>query len=354
MTRRNLVIILSCFLSVLTLRAEVLWLETINDFGIIKEDDGKVACRFRFVNTSDEPVSILSSRASCGCTVPEYPHQSIQPGDTATINVTYNPAGRPGNFNKIVKIKLSDDSPTTSLKVSGTVVANDKTLRSRYPVDASPLKLRTAMLPFGEVSTLKSKAIFFEVYNASTDSVTPQWLDLPPYLRASIVSPVIPPGEQAAYALTLNPNKTENYGLFVDSIMLLPAPDAQPVAIDVVATIVEDFSHLSDAQLRNAPVAKLSTATIDMGQISPDTAINTSFSLSNESKDTLKIRRVYSSNPNLSIKVDKTNLKKGKSTKIHLSIHTSTLPSELLDVYVTIITNDPDNPQQTVRLVGYF
>lgn len=354
MKLRYLLIALIAMLPAPRLAAEVTWLEGIHDFGAFDEDDGNVSCSFRFVNTSGQPVSVIAARPSCGCTVPSFPRHSIQPGDTASIDVTFNPTGRPGRFEKNVKVQLSDDTPTITLRVKGVVIGNSNTLRSRYPVDAAPLKLRTRVLPFGEVSAMKSKALFFEVYNASSDSVTPRWVNLPSWLRASTVAATVPPGEQTAYALTLVPEKTGIYGLLLDSITIEPAPGVQPVTLDVVATIVEDFSHLSESQLRDAPVAHIDPATVDLGQLTPGSTASASFTISNQGKNPLKIRRIYSADPGIEVKYDHKDIKKGKSTRVTVSVDPSALPAEILDARVAVITNDPDNPQQIVRIIGYL
>ncbi len=96
--------------------------ETTHDFGTIQESKGYVSHEFEFVNTGDEPLLIISARANCGCTVPKYPKQPIRPGEKGKIKVTYNPAGRPGEFNKDVKIKTNAKGKMTVVKITGVVI----------------------------------------------------------------------------------------------------------------------------------------------------------------------------------------------------------------------------------------
>lgn len=94
-----------------------------HDFGTINEKDGPVSYEFEFVNDGDAPLVILSASASCGCTRPEFPLSPVQPGKKSKIKVTYNPAGRPGEFIKDVKIKCNDrKNRNVTLKISGTVI----------------------------------------------------------------------------------------------------------------------------------------------------------------------------------------------------------------------------------------
>lgn len=103
--------------------AAVNFAEKSHDFGTIQESNGPVACEFEFTNDGDAPLVILSASASCGCTRPEYPKQPIQPGKSAKIKVNYNPAGRPGEFVKDVKLKTNDrENRNVTLKITGTVI----------------------------------------------------------------------------------------------------------------------------------------------------------------------------------------------------------------------------------------
>lgn len=115
-----------CLLAVAALSAEqptVVFDTTSHDFGNINEADGPVSCEFTFTNTGDEPLVIISANASCGCTRPEFPKKPIKPGKSGTIKVTYLPAGRPGEFNKTVKVRTSAKRPKSiSLKISGVVI----------------------------------------------------------------------------------------------------------------------------------------------------------------------------------------------------------------------------------------
>ena len=76
------------------------------DFGTIKEANGPVSHTFEFKNVSDEPVSIIRATASCGCTRPEYSEEPIKAGKKSKIKVTYNPAGRPGEFDRKVTLRI--------------------------------------------------------------------------------------------------------------------------------------------------------------------------------------------------------------------------------------------------------
>ena len=82
--------------------------ETIDYGKIPLESDGKRV--FEFTNVGKSPLIITRVQASCGCTVPKKPDAPILPGETGTIEVSYD-TKRPGGFSnaktprKMIKIK---------------------------------------------------------------------------------------------------------------------------------------------------------------------------------------------------------------------------------------------------------
>lgn len=98
--------------------------QRVHDFGNVKENGGIVSHDFTIKNTGKSPLVILSARASCGCTVPEIPKEPIKPGGTAVVKVSFDPKGRPGEFNKSIQVKSNDAKVT--LKISGVVIPASK------------------------------------------------------------------------------------------------------------------------------------------------------------------------------------------------------------------------------------
>lgn len=103
--------------------AHIEFAEKSFDFGTIREADGSVSHTFEFTNTGSEPLIIIDASASCGCTRPEFPKEPIKPGGKGKIKVIYNPAGRPGEFNRKVKIRTNaKGGKRVTLKITGTVI----------------------------------------------------------------------------------------------------------------------------------------------------------------------------------------------------------------------------------------
>ena len=80
--------------------------DTLYNFGTIHQDE-VVMHEFSFTNTGKSPLIINSAAGSCGCTVPDWPHEPIPPGQAAIIKVTFNTAGKSGHQEKSVSLQTN-------------------------------------------------------------------------------------------------------------------------------------------------------------------------------------------------------------------------------------------------------
>jgi hypothetical protein len=90
------------------------------DYGTIPHNaDGYRS--FNFVNVGKEPLIINNAHGSCGCTVPTYVHEPIQPGAKSEIKVHYA-TDRVGPFIKTVTLTSNANPSTKILVIKGNVL----------------------------------------------------------------------------------------------------------------------------------------------------------------------------------------------------------------------------------------
>ena len=118
-----LLIIFNCQFSVInSISAEpkITFDKTTHNYGTFSEKAPVQKCVFTFTNTGDQPLVINSAVASCGCTVPKYTKSPIKPGETGTINVTYNGKGKfPGHFKKTITVRSNGTPEMVRLYIEG-------------------------------------------------------------------------------------------------------------------------------------------------------------------------------------------------------------------------------------------
>lgn len=93
----------------------------VYDFGAITQGE-KVTKEFKFTNTGDADLVIVSAKGSCGCTVPEYPKEPIAPGTSGVITVVFNSEGKKGKQHKRVSIVANTEPATTAITLKGDVI----------------------------------------------------------------------------------------------------------------------------------------------------------------------------------------------------------------------------------------
>jgi hypothetical protein len=97
--------------------------KTEHNFGEIPQNVPAVY-EFKFKNTSNRPVQIVSVKTSCGCTTPFYTKDPVAPKKSGVVKVSYN-AARMGAFTKTITVTTSEGA-TIYLTIRGTVVANEQ------------------------------------------------------------------------------------------------------------------------------------------------------------------------------------------------------------------------------------
>ncbi len=95
------------------------WKTDIIDLGDVPQNK-PVTIEFEFTNTSNADVIVTDARASCGCTLADFPKQPIAAGKSATITATYN-AATMGIFTKNVTVTIQNEEAKV-LNFKGTVI----------------------------------------------------------------------------------------------------------------------------------------------------------------------------------------------------------------------------------------
>lgn len=115
--------------------AEITFDTEVIDYGTIAQNADGVRT-FKFTNTGDAPLIISNAKGSCGCTVPTWPKQPINPGEQAEIKVKYA-TNRLGPINKSVTVMSNASTPSKVLRIKGNVKAAETT----------PVKKESTMSP---------------------------------------------------------------------------------------------------------------------------------------------------------------------------------------------------------------
>ena len=340
---------------------EATWLERQHDMGVFMEQDGKVTCQMRVVNTGNEPLIIVKAQAGCGCTAITYPETPIAPGDTAVVGITYNPSGRPGQFTKQVLIFTNTTPKRTVLEITGNVIPTAETLDKQYPLRAGNLRISQQSIPMGELVRGKNKTEYLSVYNASTDTLIVSVSGRNDHIKPAVVPDTLPPAKVAALTIHYVSGKAPLWGLNTDTLTLSCTPLHQPTTatpstanVHVMAQVIESFDDLTDKQRQDAPAVGVDCGDkLDFETLKASSTATRSFTITNKGKDNLIIRRLWApEGEGITIIIDKQIIKHGKKATVQVTVDTACQKDNMLNVPLTLMTNDPGSPIINIRLVG--
>ena len=100
---------------------EIKFDEEVFDFGKITQGE-KVSHAFTFKNTGSKSLIISGASGSCGCTVPEWPKEPVQPGETGKINVVFSSEGKSGLQEKTVTIVTNCEPATKVIRIKTEII----------------------------------------------------------------------------------------------------------------------------------------------------------------------------------------------------------------------------------------
>ncbi len=100
---------------------EIKFEEELFDFGKITQGE-KVNHAFSFKNIGSKSLIITGASGSCGCTVPEWPKEPINPGQSSKINVVFSSEGKSGIQEKTITVVTNCEPATRIIRIKTEII----------------------------------------------------------------------------------------------------------------------------------------------------------------------------------------------------------------------------------------
>jgi len=351
---KKISLILLCFVSfqLFAQKATIYFQQKNYDYGTIKEEDGPAKCTFEFTNMGDDTLKVTQVRASCGCTASDYTKAPIPPGGKGFIHATYNPRNRPGNFKKSLTVVSNDtEHKNVILYIQGKVIPRPKTTAEKYPNKNGSLKFMSNHLAFMDVLDTQIKKDSMAIYNDGKKTLNLRFKNLPPFLTSNL--PIeLKAGEEGWLVFTYDAAKRKDYGYVFDKISIITNDDVNPLKpFNVSANIVQDFSSLSEKDLKKAPIIEFDTTVYSFDEVTMGDVVNIEFTFYNRGKRDLKILKTKASCGCTTSKLESNTIKKKGKGVITVNFNTSNRRGNQHKT-VTVICNDPKNPVTVLHIQG--
>ena len=163
-------------------------------------------------NTGDQPLIIQRVTASCGCTTPEWTKQPIPPGGKGKVTAIYDPANRPGVFNKTLTVYSNAVPQTTVLTIKGEVTPREKTVNELFTFPVGSVRFESNHLAFTNVKKTEKKVKAMQVVNTSSEPATIEFDNVPAHLTLKANPATLKPGQKGIIEGTFDATKNQSLG----------------------------------------------------------------------------------------------------------------------------------------------
>jgi hypothetical protein len=326
-----------------------------HNFDYINEKDGKVEHTFHFVNKGKAPFTIIEVVSECGCTVPLYTEETVQPGDSGVVKAVFNPEDPiDKEFHKTLTVRVSND--TATIKIKGHIIPIERPKEeAMFTKRMGNTWFRSAYFQFGKMTSNQVFTKQFDYYNAGKDSITLNIDSLPDFLKIKIIPEVLAPKTVGTIEIEYDAIKRNDYGYLQDEFQFVSTEDTLATKnMFVSGNVAEYFSP--DIDLEQAPKAVItSPATVELGTILFSTPKETIFTIKNEGKEVLIIRKITSSCTCIKAEsLTGMEVKSGEEIQIKAVFDGQGRRKGNVSKSLYVYVNDPQNSILKFRLKGYL
>lgn len=333
-----------------------------HDFGTIEEQGGNVSYDFAFHNKGNEPLVISKVRTSCGCTVPEYSEEAIAPGDSGHVKITFNPSGRPGKFSKSVYVHTNTIPERTILRILGEVTqSKTAVLATQYAYRIGDIALDALHMPLSTIVKGRVAIDSISVANVGADTLVPRATGVPEHMCVKFLPETLHAGEKGVMLVTYNPDAIDDWGYRRDDFNIegtvvdaTTLGDARYNTITVSGVLQEDFDSYTEEQLEKAPIMVIGRQLVDFKVVEGTEKVRREIYVVNAGHSPLEIHKVRVDNGAIKAQLKKSRLKPGQSTLLVIEIDPMRARSNVMKSDLYLISNDPSNPSQSIRVVAEF
>lgn len=306
------------------------------DLGVIKEEDGVVKVKFKITNISKKPYILNYSYTSCGCVSSKISKEPLLMGASREITVEFNPARRPGVFNKEILLISNNKKTSDALLLSGEVIPRAKSIAELYPIKAPDgLQLSSDNFPFGILSQNEKHTGVVNLFNNSKEEISLKVVSTgDPLGSAELTTTLLKPKKECQLQFTYNLLGNKKYGELSNQLELFVNGKKWDHAISVKALAIFNFFEMTDTQRRMAPRAIISPTEYRVGRVE--------IPILNNGKSDLKVLSVIKSSGDVDCQLSAEIIKPEEEAKITIS--------STKECSVTLLFNSPDTPIVIINL----
>ncbi len=309
--------------------------------------------QYTITNTGNAPLVLTEVEPDCSCTVADWTQSPIAPGETGTIDLTFE-AETLGHFQKSVAVWTNSEPHIAYLSFKGQVLPEVKDYTTSHPYHIGDILLDTTSIEFPEVHIGEMPKFYMSFANMSQEVWEPILMHLPPYLTMMATKEFLMPEDKCDVELTLDTHLLPDYGLTQSAVYLSRFPGdkvGEENEIPITIVLLPDFSNLTEEDRLNLPHIDISTTQLDMSaELAAKNKVRKDLTITNTGNSTLKIGKLQVFNSAVSADIKSTNIAPGQMVNLRVTVNKKAMRQQRHRMRLLLLCNDPDNPLVTVNI----
>lgn len=326
--------------------------KVVHNFGDILLSDGEQHCTFTYKNIGDKPIVVHRVITSCGCTEPNWDKKPIHPGESGKIDISFKNDQGPYPFDKGITVYVSDLTKPIVLRIRGVAHNKKRSLEEMFPHKIGALGVKSTSLSLGQIEQGLSRNETIEVANLSNKKITISFEGLTPGLSIDLSPKTIAPKGKAQLTYIVDTKKTPHKiwgkSLFKANVLVNGVVQEEPLVVETL--IKENFSNLTEEQIKVGPLPKMVYSSLSFGKCKMGEKKILKFPFTNMGKGALHIYKVDSDAGKLTFDFSRETPPNGKG-EVEVTVETGGEKGEVMYV-VSIITNSPIRPIVNIFITG--
>lgn len=320
--------------------------KNIYSVGLLNSGSAAQEISFTLINTSPIKFPIVNVETDCSCTLPTWTRDSLLPNESTALSFLFDPQEIHGEFSRIISVVTPDD--TLDLQIQGFVMPKESELTKQdFPVIVGGLRLQKPTFAMHTVYDRVPKKKMFKIYNSSNSVIrTISYSGLPPHVKLEILKEIAPSevGELVVKYDTTSAQK--EYGFMLLDFKL------NSLGKSLDARVTANITPYNLTTEKKPVIDFLNGASIDLGDLKPDSVFNFSIDILNKGNQNLRVLEVKPSCQCVRlIDLSNSTVKPNTSEKVILSLSTQNREGRTKkNIY--FYSNDPDSPAKVFTVTA--
>lgn len=316
--------------------------KTFFSLGSVQDQEEPIKITYKFQNIGKGKVTISDIKADCGCSEPQWDKKPIAFNQKGEIDIYFFPKKLSGSQTKSITVFTDGEPNVYYLKFTAYVDDVNARVTRAYPSKQGNTLFDSYEVKFPAIYSDATDSLVKTIYNPTFKPIKILGIEAPAYMTVTRDKDQIMPNNTVTFRFRYKAKDTKDFGTKLDEIIVHTDDSLEPKKKFLVrANIVENFENLTPKEKSNPPVFAAITPVVDLGQVNIKSIHKVTFTVTNNGKSPLYIRKIFSSCGCTTTDFDYSKpIKKGKKVTITVTYNTN-YDIGKVEKQISLITNTP-------------